>query len=264
VTAALQNGDYPDGLASLKDFLSRLKRGGKDAAAIALVEYRYINAEFGAKLADSNADVADAQVQWLAQLRDFTEKYPTDENVPDAMMQLAMSDEFEGKREAAEKWYQSIATKFSKSQYAGKARGAIRRLDSVGKPMQLRGRTLGGETVDIADLGGNVVLIHYWADWCDICKREFTQLEQIRNAHPRLKLIGINCDNDLQAARQAAEKAGLRWPQLHSTGGYNSGLAAEMGIVSLPSMILVDQAGKILSTTVTASTLERELNSISK
>ena len=264
VTAAIQTGEFPGGLKSLAEFIDELKENKKSTEAIALVTYRYINADFGAKLGDSKNDVAESQAEWLDQLRKFTSDYPDDSNVPDAMMQLAMADEFDGEKEKAEKWYSTISTKFSKSPYAEKAKGAIRRLNSIGEKMTLGGTTLNGKRLDVGDYRGKVVLIHYWADWCDICKEEFVQLNKLRAKYPDLRLIGVNCDNDLATARASSAKTKVSWPQLHSKGGYNSGFAAEMGIVSLPSMILIDKNGQIISTTISANSLERELKSILK
>ena len=264
MTAALQSGDYPDGLESLQTFMSDLKKASKSDQAIALVKYRYINADFGAKLNDPKTDVAVAQTKWLNQLEDFTEKFPTDSNVPDAIMQLAMADEFDGEKDKAKKWYTKITTRFADSPFSDKAKGAIKRLESIGEKMSLSGKTLGGKSFDIADLNGKVVLVHYWADWCEICKDEFKQLEKLRARHPNLRLVGVNCDNDLATAKASANKTGVSWPQLHSEGGYNSGYAAEMGIVSLPTMVLIDKNGDIVSTTVSAGSLERELNSLLK
>ena len=215
-------------------------------------------------MTDPKANVAQAQSDWLKQLKEFTEKHPTDNNVPDAIMQLAMADEFDGQQAQAEKWYQRISTQFGESQYAAKAKGAIRRLNSIGKSMTLGGKTIEGKNLDIADMKGKIVLVHYWADWCEICKTEFPQLEKIKKEYPDLQLVGVNCDNDLATARKACQKVEVDWPQFYSEGGYNRGFAADMGIVSLPSMILLGKNGRILSTTVTASTLERELESILK
>lgn len=264
ITAAVQSGEFPAGLNHLKDFIATLKKNNKPEEAVALVEYRYINADFGDKLSDQKTDVAEAQNEWLENLKNFTEKYPADENVPDAMMQLAMADEFNGDSDKAEKWYQTISTKFSQSQYATKAQGAIKRLNSIGQSMALGGTTIAGQRLNLSDLKGKVVLVHYWADWCELCKEEFVQLEKIRAKFDDLELVGVCCDNDLETARNTIRKTRITWPQFHSEGGYNSGFAAEMGIVSLPSMILIDKNGKIVSTTVSASTLERELNSILK
>jgi len=265
ITAAFQSGDYPIGLEKLNEFATELKQSKKSSEAVALVTYRYINADFGAKLNDSKVDIADAQSDWLIALEKFTEDYPKDENTPDAMMQLAMADEFEGEKENAGKWYRKVSTDFSESQFAEKASGAIKRLNSIGTKMPLTGNMISGGKFDIGELKGKVVLVHYWADWCELCKDEFDALNKLQKEYPDdLVLVGVNCDNDLDTAKKAVRSTGVAWTQLFSEGGYNSGLAAEMGIVSLPTMILVDKDGEIVSTTISASGLERELKSLLK
>lgn len=265
ITAAFQSGDYPIGLDKLNDFAKELQKSKKSSEAIGLVTYRYINADFGAKLNDSKVDIADAQSDWLIALEKFTKDYPKDENTPDAMMQLAMADEFEGEKENASKWYRLVSSNFSESQFSSKAKGAIKRLRSIGTKMPLSGTKISGGRFDIADLKGKIVLVHYWADWCELCKDEFDDLQKLQKAYPGdLVLVGVNCDNDLDTAKKAVRSTRVSWTQLFSEGGYNSGLAAEMGIVSLPTMILVDKDGEIVSTTVSASSLERELKSLLK
>lgn len=265
MTAAFQSGDYEEGLNQLQKFAKELKRENKSDSAIALVQYRYINADFGAKLNDKSVDVGKAQSVWLDALKEFTEDYPRDENTPDAMMQLAMADEFDGEKDKAKSWYEKVTSDFAGSEFGPKAKGAIRRLNSIGKSMPLSGTTIGGRNFDLSKLRGKVVLIHYWADWCDICKQEFENLEEIQDEYSgKLLLVGVNCDNELTEAKKAVQSTGVKWTQLHSKGGYNSGFAAEMGIVTLPSMILIGPDGKIVSTTVSLSTLERELKSILK
>lgn len=264
LTAAIQSGEYPDGLARLEEFANQLEKAGKGTQGVALVKYRLINARFGVELNDPKTNIAEAQANWLDELESFVKEYPDDANVPDAMMQLAMADEFEGEKEKAEKWYQSIATQFSESEFAAKAKGAIRRLNSIGKTMALKGQTVNGDPFDIADLKGKIVLVHYWADWCEICKKEFDTLAEIRKKYPDLKLVGVNCDNEPDTAVASVRRTGIGWPQLHSQGGYNDGFAAEMGIVSLPSMILIDQNGRIVSTTLSINSVEREIKSLVK
>ena len=60
------------------------------------------------------------------------------------MLQLAIAQEFTGKDEEAARWFTRILTEFPDAPLAAKAAGAKRRLESVGKSIELRGKTLTG------------------------------------------------------------------------------------------------------------------------
>jgi hypothetical protein len=51
----------------------------------------------------------------------------------------------------------------------------------------------------------------------------------------------------------------LPWPQLYEQGGLDSRLANELGILTLPTMLLVDKQGKVINRNLHVTELEREL-----
>ena len=75
-------------------------------------------------------------------------------------------------------------------------------------------------------------------------------------------VIGINLDNDVQALNAYLSENRLPWPQVFEQGGRDSRLAVEMGILTLPTMILVDQEGKVVNRNVTATELGAELKKL--
>ena len=51
----------------------------------------------------------------------------------------------------------------------------------------------------------------------------------------------------------------LPWPQIFEPGGLDSRPANVLGILTVPTMILVDQQGKVVSRNIAAADLETEL-----
>ncbi|MCB9702460.1 MAG: TlpA family protein disulfide reductase [Myxococcales bacterium] len=59
-----------------------------------------------------------------------------------------------------------------------------------------RGEDLRGETIDLRELRGKVVLLNIWASWCEPCKEELPTLNRLYNQHGRegLMVIGVSID----------------------------------------------------------------------
>ena len=52
---------------------------------------------------------------------------------------------------------------------------------------------------------------------------------------------------------------GMRWPQIHEPGGLESAPARNFGIISLPTMFLVDSDGKVVNRSVATSDVKSAL-----
>ena len=103
------------------------------------------------------ADYSKIQTEWLKTLEQYIDEYPTSADAAEAMLQLAISQEFMGQEDDAKKWYVRIVKEFPESPAAKKAAGAQTRLDSVGKTIALSGRSPSGSPIDLANIG---------ARWC--------------------------------------------------------------------------------------------------
>ena len=73
---------------------------------------------------------------------------------------------------------------------------------------------LDGQIFDLAKLKGKVVLVNYWATWCEPCKKDMPKLDAFYRHHQgqNLEMIGISVDrpNDLSKVRKIT--ASLAYP----------------------------------------------------
>jgi thiol-disulfide isomerase/thioredoxin len=229
---------------------------------LAHLGFALLTSEYATSLQASDADYAKIQEKWLADLEGFVKEYPSGKDVPEAMLQLGLAQEFAGEDESALGWYNKIVSDFPSSALATKAAGAKTRLDSVGKPIQLVAPTLDGKQFDLKRYRGKLVLVHYWASWCEPCKDDITLLRRLHAEYGRknFAVVGVNLDDDRNALEQFARDQKLPWPQLYEAGGLESRLATEMGIFTLPvGMILIDATGKVVNRQIHAGELEQEL-----
>ena len=266
VSAAVQSGQYPAGverLAKLRDSITAAKQP-RDLQAY--VVFRYHSAEYGQSLQDPEADFAKIQESWLARLEKFVDTYPTSDDAAEAMLQLAIAQEFAGEEKKAVSWYGKIVNEFSSSSLAAKAAGATRRLESVGQTISLQGTSTEGRKVSIASYRGRVVVLHYWATWCEPCKQDMKILKQLqaKYAGQQLAVLGVNLDTDDKAVSSFLGANRLPWPQLRESDGLDGRLANEMGIVTLPTMLLIDEDGKVVNRSIHATELDTEIGKLVK
>jgi thiol-disulfide isomerase/thioredoxin len=265
VSAAVQTGQYTAGLQRLQDLATKLEKA-KDQNNLAYVRFRYLAARYGQDLQKPNADYQKIQAQWTKDLTQLVNQFAEKADVSEAMLQLAISHEFAADDDQALHWYAEIVDRFGETDKASKARGAQRRLQSVGKVLKFSGKSLQGDQVNLQDLRGKVVLIHYWASWCQPCKEDLKVIQDAHKKYARAGFapLGINLDHDRQAATRQLQATPLAWTQLHEMGGLDSRLANELGIMTLPTMLLVDQQGKVVSRNLHASDLAKELAKLLK
>ena len=77
-----------------------------------------------------------------------------------------------------------------------------------------------------------------------------------------LVVVGINLDysrKDLLAYLKSKE---LPWPQLYEAGGFDSRYAKEMGVVTVPLLLLVGPDGKVVNKNIQAAEIEEQFKKI--
>jgi thiol-disulfide isomerase/thioredoxin len=261
LAALVQEGALDDGIGRLDKLAAAV---ADDTALAAFVAFRLAQARYAANMQKKDADIDRVQAAWLAELAKFVEAYPEAPDAAEAMLQMGIADEFSGREKEALERYAAIAKGFPESAAAKKARGAARRLESVGKPLTLAGTTPDGRKVSLDALRGTPVLVHYWATWCEPCKVDIAQIRELyaKFGAKKLAVVGIALDTDAQQLAKYLQAKPMPWPQLHEPGGLDGRLAEELGVLTLPTMLLLDAEGKVVDRNVAITDLERKLDAL--
>jgi thiol-disulfide isomerase/thioredoxin len=261
---AIQTDALPDGLARLRKVID--KTAGNDVQCY--LDYRMLQLDYQTQLKDAkNDDIPKISEGWMEGLEQLVAKYGKNPYAAEPMLSLAQEYEIHGKEAEAIKWYTKVSSDFSSSEYAVKAIGGKRRLESIGNRWMISGPSIDGKgTLTPAQLAGKVVVVQYWATWADQCKADFDTLKKLQAKYGKqgLQVVGVNLDTEKADAQQAIKSASLTWPNLFEPGGFDSRYANEMGIFSLPLMILIDKQGKVVSRNITADELDGELKKLLK
>ena len=109
----------------------------------------------------------------------------------------------------------------------------------------LSGQTLNGETFDLAEHRGSVVVVNVWASWCGPCRREYSVLENTaRDLAPYgVRFVGINTqDTTADAEAFLDELGGASYPSVLDPDGR---LAVEWGTFGIPETFVVDAEGRL-------------------
>lgn len=103
---------------------------------------------------------------------------------------------------------------------------------------------LQGHPLSSADLRGKVVLVDFWATWCQPCKKEMPGYQKLISSYGSrgFVVIGFKFDTmrDMEDPLQFASKIGVRYPLAVATEDVKQRFG---GIEGLPTTLLYDREG---------------------
>jgi peroxiredoxin/TolA-binding protein len=258
LVAAVRTHQYPQGKKYLEKFIADGDKLGSYAS------YCMIDAEFAMSNDEPNANVLANQKKWMAELDDFLKKFPDSDEAPSVLLHLANANEFNAEEKTAREQYDKLAKNYPGTEAGKKAEGALRRIDLASQPLAIKGTGIQGEPIETSQYLGKPVAIFFWASWATPVKNELPDLMTIYDKYHRdgFEVIGINVDNERADVDAFISKHKLTWPQIVEPGGMDSRLAIDYGIISLPTMFLVDAKGKVVSRNLRTAELEKQLEKL--
>jgi thiol-disulfide isomerase/thioredoxin len=108
----------------------------------------------------------------------------------------------------------------------------------------LSAKDLEGRTITSADLRGKVVLVDFWATWCEPCKREMPGYQRLLDQYSSRGLVVIgmkaNMMADTEPPLRFARKVGVHYPLIVADDDLTQKFG---GIEGLPTTMIFDRNG---------------------
>jgi cytochrome c biogenesis protein CcmG/thiol:disulfide interchange protein DsbE len=102
------------------------------------------------------------------------------------------------------------------------------------------------DRVSLESLRGNVVILDFWASWCQPCRTSIPIVGRVAAAHAPAGLVtlGINVESELPVARLVAAHRALEIP-VPTIQDPNWQIQSAYGVESLPTLVLIDRTGVV-------------------
>jgi cytochrome c biogenesis protein CcmG/thiol:disulfide interchange protein DsbE len=105
-------------------------------------------------------------------------------------------------------------------------------------------RLSGGGQVELSDYRGRVVVLNFWASWCEPCRAESPLLQRW---HERISrrggtVVGVDVLDVSSDARDFVREHGLTYPMLRDR---DDGSQSEFGVLAYPETVVIDRRGRI-------------------
>jgi peroxiredoxin len=104
--------------------------------------------------------------------------------------------------------------------------------------------TLKGGKLSLASLRGKVVVLDFWAQWCEPCKRELPELEKLSKAYAGkdVAFVSINIDKQRDNAARLAQQLGLTFDVGLDPAG---SVAGQYDLPKMPTSFVIDKKGVV-------------------
>lgn len=137
---------------------------------------------------------------------------------------------------------------------------ATRRLDLLGERFELEAQSLAGKTIHTEDFADKFLLVDFFATWCQPCVAQVPRLKQHYEKYRDrgLEVIAISLDEDEKALETYLEEQQLPWPVIHDNAeDPDERLQMRFGISSLPTVLLLNKEGTVVSLEAHGAELDR-------
>jgi cytochrome c biogenesis protein CcmG/thiol:disulfide interchange protein DsbE len=116
----------------------------------------------------------------------------------------------------------------------------------IGKPAPdfTLGRLDRPGSLQLSSLRGKVVVLNFWASWCEPCKLEAPDLvAAAKKWNGRVVVLGVDVNDSSHAARRFMRTRGIDYPVVHDNGNVT---IPKYGLTGYPETFFIDRRGRVV------------------
>ncbi len=123
---------------------------------------------------------------------------------------------------------------------------------------------VGGNAFQLSSLRGKVVLLDFWATWCDPCREEIPRFIELQRKYGSdgLQIVGVSMDDSIDPVRPFAEKFHINYPIVMGNAKVGELYG---GVLGLPIAFIIGRDGRIYRKHIGAtnvSVFEKEVTAL--
>ena len=104
-----------------------------------------------------------------------------------------------------------------------------------------------GSSFSLSDYRGQVVVLNFWASWCDPCIAEMPMLNRIADEFQgdAVVIVGVNVWDTNEAARRFIDDLNVTYPVIEDNA--STSIAVEFGLTGVPETFVINPDGEIVT-----------------
>jgi thiol-disulfide isomerase/thioredoxin len=123
--------------------------------------------------------------------------------------------------------------------------------------------TLSGQRLALDDLKGKVVLLDFWATWCEPCREALPHMREIAKKFEGqpLVIVSVSLDPDEQKWKDYVEKNEMTWMN-YRDGGFTGPISKLFGVEAIPHTFTIDPDGILQDEHIGDASVEGKLKKL--